>query len=106
LVGYYWCNFESLFKNAIFGNKKELKMVMTTIELDRIEDLSSDFLRRIKVLARGKRAKITIQLEEAEDYLTQNPQMKTILDNRIKNIESDTNIVTFDTVEDLLRKLK
>ncbi len=79
-------------------------MVTTTIEIDHIEELSATLLRQIKRLAKGKRTKITIQFEE-EDYLTEHPQMKAILDQRIQHIEAGENLLTFDNTEELLKKI-
>jgi hypothetical protein len=69
------------------------------------DELNEDFLKAVKKLFRNKKLTITVaeELDETE-YLLSNPANKTHLVQSINQV-NESKLVSFDSVEDIQKKL-
>lgn len=81
---------------------------MQTVTFDSVslDELDGSFTKALKTLFLGHRLRITVEPEMTEtEYLNSSATNKEILEERIKAIEANENVVTFGSVAELRQAL-
>jgi cystathionine beta-lyase/cystathionine gamma-synthase len=82
---------------------------MQTVTFDSVslDELDGSFIKALKTLFLGHRLRITVEPEMTEtEYLNSSSQNRSILEERIKAIESKENVITFSSVSELRQALE